>query len=97
VTVDDEPLRLLTRRLDPAFERRVHVLPPGCTRPVDQASWSGALAEVARGEVELTFTGGGSERFGAGEVLWFDGLPLRALRNPGRRTAVLVAIRRRRR
>jgi hypothetical protein len=30
--------------------------------------------------------------FGCGDVLWLDGLPLRALHNPGRELAVLTAV-----
>ena len=83
----DEPLRLLGRRVSPAFERQVRVVPAGSAGRVDQASWEDALVEVAEGEIELEFISGARRRFQAGDVLWLDGLPLHLLRNriPGRR------------
>jgi hypothetical protein len=96
VTVSgDEPLRLLARRVPPAFERQVRVLPAACAMSVDQTAWEDALVEVAQGEIELEFISGALRRFGAGDVLFLDGLPLRRLRNRSRSPAVLVAIRRR--
>jgi hypothetical protein len=92
----DEPLHLLGRRVPPAFALWVRVLPAGSAHPVDQVTWNDALVEVAEGEIELEFTGGERRRFGAGDVLWLEGLPLRVLRNRAPCPAVLVAIRRRR-
>ena len=59
------------------------------------ADWRGALVLVERGEIELCCSRGGSRRFGAGAVLFFDGLGLIALRNPGFVETLLVALTRR--
>jgi hypothetical protein len=91
----DGPLCLLGRRVAPAFELRVRVVPPGRADRVDNATWRDALVEVARGQLEVEFASGERRRFEAGEVLWLDGLPSRLLRNCGLGSAVLVAIRRR--
>ena len=92
----DEPLRLLDRRVPPGFELWVRVLPAGYAHPVDQVAWNDTLVEVADGEIELEFIGGERRRFGASDVLWLEGLPLRRLCNRTPCAAVLVAIRRRR-
>jgi hypothetical protein len=93
----DEPLGLLGRHVSPAFERSVRILPTGYAGSVGKFDWSDSLVEVAQGEIELEFTGGERRRFETGDVLWFDGLPIRVLYNGGPGSAVLVAIRRRRR
>ena len=74
---------------------RVVTVPPGGERPFDAAEWRGALVLVEAGTIELDCLGGSRERFGHGDVLWLDGLPVRALRNPGQAPARLVAISRR--
>jgi hypothetical protein len=84
------------RRLPPAFELRVVVLAPGHRRAHVHAGWRDALVVAERGELELECLGGSRRRFGRGSVLWLDGLPLRALHNPGRVPVVLVAVSRRR-
>jgi uncharacterized cupin superfamily protein len=78
-------------------ELRTVVVAPGHPRPYDAAEWRGALVLVVRGEIELEAEGGERRRFRRGDVLALAGLPLplRALRNPGRDTAVLVAVSRR--
>lgn len=82
--------------LPPAGFRFASVeLEPGGTRPYEPGEWADALVVVARGELELECRDGGRRRFGCGEALWLSGLPLRALRNPGCETAVLVAVSRR--
>jgi len=90
-----ERLGLLSRHLPAAFELRVRVLPAGSAHPVDAASWSDALVEVAQGELELELVDGERLRFRDGDVLWLEGLRVRLLRSCGPRSAVLVAIRRR--
>jgi hypothetical protein len=92
---DDGPLLLLGRCLPPSFERHVRVLPPAYSQPVVPATWADSLVEVARGAIELEFASGDRVTFSAGDVLWLQGLPLRFLRNPANRPAVLVAVRRR--
>src|SRR4051794_3236358 len=77
------------------FELRTVLVAPGRPRPYDEAEWRGALVLVAHGEVELESAGGRRRRFRRGDMLALAGLPLATLRNPGRETAVLVAVRRR--
>jgi Cupin domain len=92
---DDGRLPFLGGRLPAAFERRSVVVPPGDSRPYDRTEWQGAIVVVEHGTVELECVRGGRRRFERGDVLWLDGLPLRALHNPGEQDAVLVAIARR--
>jgi hypothetical protein len=77
------------------FARRHFVLEAGERRPYDPAEWDDALVIVKRGEIDMESRAGGRIRFVAGDMLWFTGLPLRSLRNPGPETAVLVAVSRR--
>lgn len=72
------------------------VVQPGDARAYDEAEWRGALVVVEQGAVELECERGGRRRFERGDVMWLDGLRLRALHNPGDQAAVLVAIARRR-
>lgn len=92
-----ERLSFLGRRLPASFELRVVAVAPGCERAFDDAEWRDAVVVVERGQIELECLGGTCWCFGRGDVLWLSGLPLRALRNPGREPAVLVAVSRRRR
>jgi hypothetical protein len=85
-------LSLLGRPLPPAFELHVVVVAPGRARAYDGAEWRDAMVVVERGEIELEWLSGERRRFGAGAVLWLDGLSLRALHNQGRAPAVLVAV-----
>jgi hypothetical protein len=80
---------------DDRFARRRVVLAPGARRPYDEAEWDDALVLVKRGEIDVECRTGGRMRFIAGDMLWFTGLPLHALANPGPEPAVLVAISRR--
>ena len=78
------------------FEVRwVRVL-PGCTRAYDEAEWQDALVVIERGAIELEGSSGNRHHFGRGDVLSLAGLSLRALRNPGREPALLLAVARRR-
>jgi hypothetical protein len=87
--------RPLGRPLPPRFELRSVAVAPGRARPFDGGEWRNALVVVERGEIELEFLSAGRRRFVRGEVLWLDGLSLRALHNHGPEPAVLVAVRRR--
>jgi hypothetical protein len=58
----DDPLRLLGRRVPPAFELRVCVLPAGYAHPIGPVTWDDTLVEVTKGEIELEFTGGERRR-----------------------------------
>jgi hypothetical protein len=88
-------LSFLGKDLPPAFERRVVAVASGGERVYDDAEWRDAIAVVERGEIELECSWGMRLRFRRGDVLWLIGLPLRALHNPGREPAVLVAVSRR--
>jgi hypothetical protein len=89
-------LSLLDRPLSSAFEVRLVALPPGRGRRYREADWRDALVVIERGDVELECVGGSRRRFGRGDVLWLSGMPLLALHNPGRDSALLVAVSRRR-
>ena len=79
----------------PAFVLRAVAVEPGCERAYDEAEWRDAIVSVARGEIELEAESGARRRFGAGDVLWLDGLPLRTLRCRGPEPALLLAVSRR--
>jgi hypothetical protein len=83
---------LLARPLPAPFRLRLVTLPAGRAGRYDPAEWRDALVVVARGAVELRLLDGRRRRFERGSVLCLDGLPLRALVNPGRSPAVLVAV-----
>lgn len=70
----------------------VRVLAPGDDRAYDEAEWRGALVVVRSGEIELCGVSGACTSFGRGDLLYLEGVPLRALRNPGSVPAVLVAV-----
>jgi hypothetical protein len=74
------------------FERRRLVLDAGQSRPHDEDEWRGVLVLVEAGEIELRCVLGGRRRFGAGAVLWFTGLDLREVHNPGVDPAVIVGV-----
>jgi hypothetical protein len=93
--VDRSPVSLLRRQLPPAFERRVVVLAPDHTLIYDNAEWQGAIVVVEQGQIELECLDGSRYSFERGDVLWLERLPLRALRNRGCASAVLVAVSRR--
>jgi hypothetical protein len=75
--------------------RREVTVPAGARIDFVDAEWRGALVIVERGEIDLCCSRGGSRRFGTGAVLFFDGLNLVALRNPGLVDTLLVAVSRR--
>ncbi|GAA4990408.1 hypothetical protein WHI96_15870 [Pseudonocardia tropica] len=80
---DDAPSRARTRTV---------VLAPGEVRPHVEDEWRGAVVVVDAGQIELCCAAGGSRTFGAGSVLWFTGLNLVRVRNPGRDEAVFRGI-----
>jgi hypothetical protein len=89
---DRSPVSLLGRRLAPAFDRRVVVLAPGHSVLYDNAEWQDAIVVVEQGQIELESLDGSRQRFGRGDILWLERLPLRALHNRGCAPAVLVAV-----
>jgi len=50
------------------------------------------LVLVRSGEIELRGVSGARCAFGRGDLLYLQGVPLRALHNPGSEPAVLVAV-----
>jgi hypothetical protein len=81
------------RTLPSAFEVEVVAVAPGSPRAYEESEWRDALVVVGKGEIELESRGGARARFLYGDVLWLDGLPLRALHNPRSEPAQLVAVR----
>lgn len=77
------------------FEVRAVGVEPGGHRIYHAAEWDDALVVVTSGEVEVECLSGTRVRFGRGDLLWFAGLPLKALHNRGREPALLVAVSRR--
>ena len=65
---------------------------PGGDRPYDEGEWRDALVLVKSGEIELRGVSGASCLFSRGDLLYLEGVPLRALHNPGSEPAVLVAV-----
>jgi hypothetical protein len=88
-------LSFLDRRLPPGFRARIVTIPPGGELLFRERDWRDAIVVAERGRVEIASHTGATLRFGHGSLLWFSGLPLRAVRNPGRDPAVLVAVSRR--
>ena len=88
-------LSLLDRRFPPAFRLWTVAVGPGRKLAFDEAEWRDALVVVELGQIELDCLDGRQERFAPGDVLCLAGLPLRALRNPGRERALLAAVSRR--
>lgn len=75
-----------------AFSRRTFVIEPGGYRPHVEQEWTGVLVVMKAGEIELQCRHGGARRFVAGDVLWFTGLDLRTVHNPGTEPAVFLAV-----
>lgn len=71
---------------------RVVAVEPGVDRPYDEAEWRDALVLVRSGTIDLCGVSGASCSFGRGDLLYLEGVPLRALHNPGSEPAVLVAV-----
>lgn len=89
---DDAPL---PTRPGPTFRRRAVTIPPHATVPFVAEDWRDALVLIERGAVDLCCARGGRRRFTQGAVLFFEGLGLAALHNPGLEETVLVALSRR--
>jgi hypothetical protein len=71
---------------------RVVEVAPGADRPYDAAEWHDALVLVKTGTIELRGVSGAMCAFGTGDLIYLQGMPLRALHNPGAEPAVLVAV-----
>lgn len=95
VDVDDNGPAETQPARRPLFRRRVVRIPAGADLAFVEDDWRDAIVVVESGEVELECRWGGRRRFGPGAVLWFDGLGLRVVRNPGPVDLVIVAVSRR--
>ena len=71
---------------------RAVAVAPGEERPYDEAEWRDAIVLVQHGEIELHGVSGASSSFGRGDLIWLEGVPLRALHNPGTEPALLLAV-----
>ncbi|MQB01033.1 MAG: hypothetical protein GEU78_12185 [Actinobacteria bacterium] len=85
-------LSFLERELPPAFQLRLIVVPPGSERAFDESEWRDALVVVEWGEITLACKSGVSHHFRRGDVLCLTELPLRAILNPGSRSALLASV-----
>ncbi len=86
--------RVASGPLPPGFERREVHLAPAQSLPYVEAHWHEALILVAEGRVEVTCKAGGHRSFETGDTIWFDGLEVATLANPGLVPLVLVGVRR---
>ena len=77
------------------FRIREFVVPPGAEHSYIRDQWRGALVVVEKGSVEIESIGGVRRCFHTGDVLFFDGLRIRCLRNREALPAVLTAASRR--
>jgi hypothetical protein len=92
--VDDDHAPIPTRP-GSTFRRRAVKIPAQGTVPFVAEEWDDALVLVKRGSVDLCCARGGRRRFTEGAILFFDGLGLIALHNPGVDEVELVALSRR--
>ena len=92
---DERPVSFLGRPAPSGMDLREVSIPAHSQLVYEPAEWAGALVVVEAGEIELECCGGTSARFGAGSVLFFDGLGLRAVCNRGGETVLLSAVSRR--
>ncbi|MGK5522982.1 hypothetical protein ACSNN9_26990 [Micromonospora sp. URMC 107] len=93
---EDDRVSFLNRWLPSLLRLLVMVVDPGTVRTVDPAEWGDAIVVLEYGQVEVEYPGGGLQRFGRGDVLWFDGLAPLSIRNLGSGPAVLAAVSRNR-
>jgi quercetin dioxygenase-like cupin family protein len=91
---DDRPVSFVARPAPAGMA--VHLVSIAVQSEVayEPSDWIGALVVVEAGEIELECHSGACARFGAGSVLFFEGLPLRTVRNAGRGPALLSAVNR---
>ena len=92
---DSDRLRLLEKPTLHGFAVRIVVIPGGDQLPFDDCQWRDCLVEVECGDIVLRLRDGRTLSCTAGDVLTFEGLPIRALQNPHGECAALVAISRR--
>ena len=89
---DDGPVSFLERSLLRSLRRTTVMIAPGESWRCDAAVWEDAIVVVEAGTIAVECHGGTTREFETGAVLFLAGLPLRALRNFGAETAVLVSV-----
>ena len=89
---DERSLSFLGRSTPAGMAVRTVSIPAHTDLVYEPSEWTRALVIVEAGEVELECHTGARARFGAGSVLFFDGLPLRAVRNAACGPALLSAV-----
>ena len=87
-----DSISFLGRKLPAPFRLRVVVLEPGTAKAYESSEWAGELVVIERGRIEMECTQRRRRAFTRGAVFWLEGLPLRALHNPGTALAVLSAV-----
>lgn len=85
-------LSFLQLPLPRAFDLRLIAIAAGDSKPFVPGEWRDSLVVVEQGGVELECARGGRRAFATGAVLFLTGLPLRAIHNPGKETALLAAV-----
>lgn len=95
--IEDGPRRSGVRALPcgpppSAFRRWTVTVVAGRVLVYVEADWRDALVVVEHGVIELRCVLGGHRRFAAGSILWFDGLNLQSLHNPGPTDVVLLGL-----
>jgi hypothetical protein len=74
------------------FVVRMVVIEPGRVQSFDEAQWRDAIVVVDNGEIELECQRGSRHPFRRGDLLWLVGLELKAIHNPGKEPATLIAV-----
>ena len=92
---DDIDAERLVDETSVLFAATVVTLEPGGVLAYDDEAWHDAIVFVTVGEIELECCSGAVYRFCCGDILWLEGLPLRAVRNGSGIEARLVGISRR--
>jgi len=93
-SLPDELRRVAHRPLPRSFERHVVTISEGGELAYVEEEWHDTLIVVTAGEVEVVCAAGGRRRFSSGDLLWFDGLDVRTLRNVGCEALIVAGVRR---
>ena len=86
------PVSLLGCAAPPGMDVRLVSIPREGRLTYEPSQWAGALVIVEAGEIELECRNGAGACFGAGSVLFLEGLGLSAVRNAGDEPALLSAV-----
>jgi hypothetical protein len=82
----------LGRPVPSHFVVREVVLAPGENLGYVESDWCDCIVTIRSGLLDVASPSGVRASFLAGDILWFAGLPVSALENPGADPAVLVAV-----